>query len=112
MTAAVPVVGLELVEAVRAGQVRVKPAAEAFTEDGVRFADGSEATFDAVILATGFQPAIDPVAPYLDGAGGSKDSTLFVVGARYPVLETFLQQLRREAAEVARGVTSVVGRNA
>lgn len=45
MTAAVSVAGFELVEAVRAGQVRVRPAAEAFTEDGVRRADGSAAIF-------------------------------------------------------------------
>lgn len=107
MTAAVPVVGLELIEAVRAGRVTVRPAAAAFTEDGVRFADGNAGSFDAVVLATGFRPATDPVAAFLGADGEPREPTLFVVGARYPALGTFLQQLRREAPAVARGVVGV-----
>jgi putative flavoprotein involved in K+ transport len=38
---AVAVVGLELVDAVRAGRVAVRPAAAAFTANGMRFADGA-----------------------------------------------------------------------
>jgi putative flavoprotein involved in K+ transport len=98
---AVAVVGLELVDAVRAGRVVVRPAAAAFTADGVRFADGRTEAFDAVVLATGFRPATDPIAAWLDAAGRPTAPGLFVVGDRYPTLETFLQQLRREAAGVA-----------
>jgi len=98
---AVAVVGLELVAAVRAGRVAVRPAAAAFTADGVRFADGREEAFDAVVLATGFRPATDPIAAWLDGAGRPTVPGLFVVGDRYPTLETFLQRLRREAKRLA-----------
>jgi len=105
---AVAVVGLELVDAVRAGRVAVRPAAAAFTPDGVRFADGREEPFDAVVLATGFRPATGPVAAWLDGEGRPAAPGLFVVGDRYPTLETFLQQLRREAPGVARGIAAAV----
>lgn len=98
---AVAVVGTELVDAVRAGRVALRPAAAAFTADGVRFADGRVEPFDAVVLATGFRPATDPIARWLDAHGRPTAPGLFVVGARYPTLETFLQQLRREARAVA-----------
>ena len=107
---AVPVVGLELVDAVRAGQVTVRPAAAAFTADGVRFADGREEPFDAVVLATGFRPATGPIANCLDEAGRPTAPGLFVVGDRYPTLETFLQRLRREAPRVAGAVAAAVAR--
>ena len=105
---AVPVVGLELVEAVRAGRVAVRPAAVGFTADGVRFADGREEAFDAVVLATGFRPATDPIAPWLDGRGRPAAPGLFLVGDRYPTLETFLQRLRREAPAVATEVAAAL----
>lgn len=105
---AVAVVGLELVDAVRAGRVAVRPAAVAFTAHGVRFADGLEEAFDAVVLATGFRPATDPIAAWLDAAGRPTVPGLFVVGDRYPTLETFLQQLRREAPGVAGAVAAAV----
>jgi hypothetical protein len=110
MTEAVPVVGLELVAAVRAGRVAVRTAVIGFGDGTVRFADGGEAPFDAVVLATGFRPATDPIAAYLDAAGDPAAPGLFVLGARYPSLETWLQQLRREAPAVARRVVAATPR--
>jgi cation diffusion facilitator CzcD-associated flavoprotein CzcO len=107
MTEAVPVVGFELVEAVRAGRVAVRPAVVAFDGADVRFADGSASPFDVVVLATGFRPATGPIAAYLS-VGTPAAPGLFVVGARYPALETWLQQLRREAPGVARGVVGAL----
>jgi len=108
LTEAVPVVGFELVEAIRAGRVRVRPAAVGFTEGGVRFADGREAAYDAVVLATGFRPATDPIAAHLDDRGVPAASGLVVVGSHYPTLETWLQQLRREAPAAARAVVAAL----
>ena len=56
--AVVPLIGFHLVDAVRAGAIVVKPAIDRFTTGGVRFADGTEAPFDDVILATGYRPAV------------------------------------------------------
>ena len=48
---------------IRAGAVQVRPGIAAFTERGVTFTDGSTAAFDAVILATGYRPAIAALLP-------------------------------------------------
>ena len=57
----VPIIGFKLVEAIRAGRVRLRGALERFTASGVRFQDGSEDPFDDVILATGFRAALGPL---------------------------------------------------
>jgi indole-3-pyruvate monooxygenase len=57
----VPLIGFHLVDAIRNGAIRLAPALESFTAEGVRFADGSQAPFDAVILATGYRPALGPL---------------------------------------------------
>ena len=56
----VPLIGFELVEAIREGQIQVRAALTAFTPEGVRFADGAEDPFDDVILATGYRAALGP----------------------------------------------------
>jgi cation diffusion facilitator CzcD-associated flavoprotein CzcO len=55
----IPLIGFNLVDEIRARRIRVAPAIERFTTDGVRFNDGSEDSFDDVVLATGFRPALD-----------------------------------------------------
>ena len=108
-----PVVGLELLDALRAGRVRLKPAMTAYTPAGARFADGSEAAFDVIVLCTGYRPALDTVAAHVsfDAAGAARtDATgvratgapgLYLVGYRYPTLESWLQRWRRDAPRVA-----------
>ncbi len=54
----VPVIGLALASALRAGTIRLHGGVEAFTVPGARFHDGSEQPFDEVILATGYRAAV------------------------------------------------------
>jgi cation diffusion facilitator CzcD-associated flavoprotein CzcO len=54
----VPLVGLHLADAIRAGSVGLKGGLAEFTSTGVRFDDGSTEWFDVVILATGYRPAL------------------------------------------------------
>ena len=115
---AYPVVGLELIDAVRAGRVRVRPATSAFTRDGARFVDGTEDAFDLIVLCTGYRPALDPVAAQLEWGPDGRPRTdesgvralgapgLYLFGYRYPTLETYLQRLRREAPRAARVVSA------
>ena len=49
-------------DAIKAGLVTVRPGVAEFTTTGARFADGSSEPFDDVILATGFAPALAPLA--------------------------------------------------
>ena len=56
--AGVPLIGFHLVDAVRAGAVRIKPGIRELTADGAGFADGTHAAFDEIMLATGYKAAV------------------------------------------------------
>lgn len=56
---AIPLIGFHLVDEIKAGRVRVAPGITHLTPSGAAFTDGSHGDFDAIILATGFRPAID-----------------------------------------------------
>lgn len=72
---AIPLIGFTLVDAIREGLVEVRRAGVAsFTPTGVRFTDGSTGEYDAVIMATGFEPAIDAL-----GAQVRRDAKGFAV---------------------------------
>lgn len=58
---AIPLIGFHLVDAIRAGRVAVAGALVGLVPGGARFAGGRERPFDAVILATGFAPALQPL---------------------------------------------------
>jgi len=90
----IPLIGFHLVDAIRAGRVRLAPGIRAFTRNGVAFTDGTHAEFDDVILATGFRPALQPIERFVrvDAAGfalrhdrvASADrADLFFVGHNY-----------------------------
>jgi thioredoxin reductase len=57
----VPLIGFHLIDAIRSRAIRLAPALESFTGEGVRFVDGSSAPFEVVILATGYRPALAPL---------------------------------------------------
>jgi cation diffusion facilitator CzcD-associated flavoprotein CzcO len=111
---AFPVVGHRLVEAVRAGRVGVRPGVVAFTADGARFADGAEAPYDAVWLATGYRAATGWAAPWLtsdpEGSAGVRVALgaagLHPLGFAYPSLTSWLQALPRAADRTARAVVA------
>lgn len=61
---AIPLIGFHLVDAIRAGLVRVRGGIDRLTRTGAVFADGTspaELPFDAVILATGYSAALAPL---------------------------------------------------
>ncbi|WP_380165082.1 NAD(P)-binding domain-containing protein [Jannaschia sp. R86511] len=66
---------------VEAGVLVARPMFTGLTEDGVRFADGSEQHADAVLWATGFRPALDHLGPLRlrePGGGITLDGTTVV----------------------------------
>ena len=69
----IPLIDIGTMALIKSGAVRVHPGIESFSADGVRFVDGSEAEFDAVVLATGYRPRVDDFleAPAALGADGS-----------------------------------------
>jgi hypothetical protein len=60
---AIPLIGFRLVDAIRNGSVKLRGGVERLTSSGVRFADGSEESFDVVLLATGFRAALGFLGP-------------------------------------------------
>ena len=71
---AIPLIGFHLVDAIRAGVVRVRGGIDRLTPTGAVFVDGrtpAELPFDAVILATGYSAALVPLGQSIrvDGKG-------------------------------------------
>ena len=54
----IPLIDVGTIAAIKRGQIAVKPGVARFTERGAAFSDGSGGDFDAVVLATGFRPAL------------------------------------------------------
>jgi cation diffusion facilitator CzcD-associated flavoprotein CzcO len=107
----IPIIGLGLINAVASKAVNIKGAVASF--DGgraVTFADGSRESFDSVLLATGYSPALH----YLDGVihfdergfprrdgGRSLDfPDLFFAGYNYGIAGT-LHNIYRDAPIIA-----------
>lgn len=74
----VPVIDVGTMRLVRAGEIRLHPGIERFTPDGVRFVDGSQRPFDAIVLATGYRTGLtrllEGAAAVLDARGNPKTS--------------------------------------
>lgn len=58
-----PVIDIGTVDMIRRGDIAVRPGIAAFNSDGVRFLDGREEPFDAVILATGYRADLARLFP-------------------------------------------------
>ncbi|MGO9831596.1 MAG: flavin-containing monooxygenase [Myxococcaceae bacterium] len=63
----VPLIDVGTVDLLRRKSIQVRPGIEAFTRDGARFVDGTEAPYQAVVLATGFRPRLAQVLANVDG---------------------------------------------
>jgi cation diffusion facilitator CzcD-associated flavoprotein CzcO len=59
-----PVIDIGTLRLVRERRIAVRPGIDAFTERGVRFTDGRDEAFDAVILATGYRPDVQRLFPH------------------------------------------------
>lgn len=65
-TRTVPILDHGFVNAVRAGRITVVPAVEGFAGADVCLAGGGSTRPDAVIAATGYRPALEPIVGHLD----------------------------------------------
>ncbi|MET8124648.1 NAD(P)/FAD-dependent oxidoreductase [Streptomyces sp. NPDC005065] len=63
---AIPVQDVGLIDAVRGGHVVPVATVESFDKDAVVLADGTRITPDAVIAATGYRRALEPLVGHLD----------------------------------------------
>jgi cation diffusion facilitator CzcD-associated flavoprotein CzcO len=111
----VPLIGLALADLIRRGAIHVRGGLAAFTSKGVRFDDGSEESFDEVILATGYRTAVRFLgrAVTVDSCGFPKRSDrvtsahqpdLYFVGHKYDVRGAIFN-MRHDARLAAAHIT-------
>jgi indole-3-pyruvate monooxygenase len=113
----VPIIGLELLHLAQSGKVAVAGAIDRFTATGVCFADGHEAPFDAIIVATGYRPALDYLGdaitrdaqgrPATDGVRAIGATNLYFVGMHYDIRGT-LFNIAQEAPVVAAEIAGTI----
>lgn len=114
---AYPVVGYQLPQALAASRIRRYAAVVQVQGKEVHFADGQVQPFDAIILATGYRPALDFVAteldfdaqgqPRLDSAGRSlRQERLYCIGYDYPTTEGWLQAIGRSTHRAAAAIAA------
>ena len=58
-----PVIDVGTVARIKRGDIQVYPGIQTLLHGGVRFTDGTEHPFDAVLLATGFEAALNELFP-------------------------------------------------
>ncbi|MFE1272382.1 flavin-containing monooxygenase [Streptomyces sp. NPDC058758] len=112
---AIPVQDVGLVDAVRSGKVEVVAAVEALEGREVVLADGTRIAPDAVIAATGYRRALEPLVGHLDvldahgrprvsGPRCSRQAPgLYFTGFVNPI-SGMLRELSRDAHRIARRI--------
>ncbi|MEU5823336.1 MULTISPECIES: flavin-containing monooxygenase [Streptomyces] len=110
---AIPVQDVGLIDAVKSGRVAPVAAVESFDEDAVVLADGTRVTPDAVIAATGYRRALEPLVghlgvlddrgrPVVHGARTPKEAPgLYFTGFTNPI-SGMLRELARDAEKIAK----------
>jgi cation diffusion facilitator CzcD-associated flavoprotein CzcO len=113
----IPMLDIGTIAQVKAGRIRVFPAVTEVERDRIRFVDGRVEPFDAIVLATGYRPAlgelVEDFESMSDGRGrprrgGAHASVpgLFFVGFTTPATGA-LRQIAIEAPRVAAAVRSL-----
>jgi len=107
----VPVIGLDLLDRIRRGQITVRGGVARLAPGRVEFSDGGSAPCDAILLATGYAPAIDFLRPLAadpatliptEGVASPTEPGLYFVGA-HPTTQGQLYLIgRQEGPQAAR----------
>lgn len=111
----IPLIDVGTVRLIRRGFVTIYPGVERFTEGGVRFSDGREEPFDAVVLATGYRPAVADFLPdasdvlHANGQPRSHGARTALPGLYFcgfnVVASGMLREIAREAKAIAREIS-------
>ena len=108
--------GHTIVNHITAGRIKLRPGIAEFTEDTVRFNDGTAWQGDVVVAATGYRSAIEWMGEYgaRDGCGFAQRNgrvrsaahpDLFFVGHNYDG-RGGLYNIRIDARRIARQITN------
>jgi cation diffusion facilitator CzcD-associated flavoprotein CzcO len=112
-----PVIDVGALPLIRRGEIAVRPGIAAFTPSGVRFTDGREEDFDAVILATGYHAEVAGLFPQeqvpVDGKGLPTNvvgtgalAGLYFVGYDIRQAGGLLRSIGQQALRVAEDIAS------
>jgi indole-3-pyruvate monooxygenase len=111
----IPIIDVGTIAAIKRGDIAVKPAVTRFTESGAVFADDTRAELDAVVLATGYRPALGEILDMpgvlddqgvpRDWRGGGVQPNLFFVGYTQPATG-LLRQIGIEAEAAAAAIAT------
>ncbi|WP_411079904.1 flavin-containing monooxygenase [Streptomyces sp. cmx-18-6] len=115
---AIPVQDVGLIDAVKTGRVTPVAAVASFDQDAVVLVDGTRLTPDAVIAATGYDRALEPLLGHLDvldargrpvvhGRRTPRQAPgLYFTGFTNPI-SGMLRELARDAGKIAKRVARV-----
>ncbi|MET7546772.1 MULTISPECIES: flavin-containing monooxygenase [unclassified Streptomyces] len=118
---AIPVQDVGLIDAVRGGHVLPVATVESFDKDAVVLADGTRITPDAVIAATGYRRALEPLVGHLDvldargrpvvhgGRTPKHAPGLYFTGFTNPISGMF-REMALDARKIARRLAKDSGR--
>ena len=98
----IPLLDVGTLGLVREGAIEVLPGIESFTASTVRFVDGKERPFDAVVLATGYRPGLESLLENGDAALPG----LYFCGFNIAVPTGGLHEIAKEARRIARSIAS------
>jgi hypothetical protein len=110
----VPLLDVGTVARIRRNEIEILPHVESFSPGRARFSDGAERPFDAVVLATGYRPALDAfleegASDVPPGSGREVLPGLYLCG--FHVAATgMLREIGREARRIARFIRNGNGR--
>lgn len=110
----VPMLDIGTVQSIKDGRIRVLPAFQEVRPNGLRFADSSVHSFDAIIFATGYKPGLERFIEQFDRISDPRDRPhrfgeetdiegLYFVGFRNPPTGA-LREIGIEAQRVASSI--------
>lgn len=112
----IPLLDIGTMALIRTGKIVVRPGIERFTNDGVRFLDGTQAAYRVVVLATGYRQQVSDLLAGMDGICTAQGAPL-VSGrqaAEGPYFCGFCvspQGMLREIASEARQIAASIARS-
>jgi indole-3-pyruvate monooxygenase len=110
----IPILDIGTIALVKQGKIRVLPAVQEIVPEGVRFADGAQHPFEAIIFATGYTSGLDRLIKGFETIADARGrpnrfggetgiSGLYFVGFKNPPTGA-LREIALEAPRVARSI--------
>jgi thioredoxin reductase len=111
----IPLIDVGTIKLIKQGCITVHSGVEEFTENSIKFTDGKEAGFDAVVLATGYRPRVnaflnEPTTHDENGTPFSTGREASVPGLYFCGYYVSPTGMLREIAKEARQISSEIVR--